>query len=78
MIDVRGRRRAGGEDFRGVDQRARLRRRNAEDQQGGVGQHAVGHAEGAIHQLGHEADCEQRQEFSGHEWPLARRRLLSD
>ena len=66
VIEMRRRRSAGGENLGGVDQRARLRRRQAHGQQRGVRQHAVRHAEGAVHQLCNEADGEQQHEFGGH------------
>jgi hypothetical protein len=50
-----------------MDQRTRLRRRQAHAQHCGVRQYAVCHAQRAVHQLRNKADCEQQYEFGGHQ-----------
>ena len=67
MIDMRRRRSTRGENLGGMDQRARVRRRQAHGQQRGVRQHAVRHAQRAVHQLCNKTDREQQREFSGHQ-----------
>src|SRR5262245_7295813 len=71
MIDVRSRRSAGGKNLSRVDEGARLRGSNAHAQNSGVGQHAVGHAERAIHQLRNKADRQQQHEVGGHQTLLS-------
>ena len=61
MPQMRARRRAGGEDFRGVHDRARLRGRHAHRQHRGGRDHAERHAERAVDQLREKADRAEQQ-----------------
>src|SRR5262249_21676795 len=60
MIDVRGLRRAGGEKFSGVSQRAGVRRRKTNRHKRRIRQHAVRHAQRAVHELRAESDGEKK------------------
>ena len=60
VIDVRGCRCAGGENFSGVNQGAGVRRRKANRHERGIRQHAVRHAERAVDKLRSESDGEKK------------------
>src|SRR5262245_56223209 len=72
MVEMRSRRSARGKDLGSVHERACVRRRQAHAQYRGVRQHAVSHAQRAVHQLCEKADGEQQHEFGGHENFLSR------